>query len=486
MNSEQRLVERLEKPLAILFVLVAMVACAMFTLKLGTNFNSSTVAQILIIVFTGVAVTSPRVGIVITFCYVGVLGDIRRWFQFQSSTAEFDLLLLVAPISALVIFARPLFRSQIRVDSKLSKWVMILLGIMTIQILNIAYVPIQVNIAGGLFYIIPLVWFWIGKCYGDQEFTENLLFRAIFGVGVAACLFGLYQTFVDFPDYQKEWILQNAKKGVIAINVGTRTRAFGFFVSFQEYAHYVALVVVLAICGTTFKKLRFVVLFLPFALLALFTTGARGPVVFVLLSVCATWMIMAKGSVTSTGRLFLFVLIVGFGLYFGLTAANNADLGEDINPLVQRQADGLMNPLDSRKSTATDHGFLFLSGVLQSFSDFSGKGLGSTTLAGNKFGVSIDGTEMDISNLFVALSPVGGVVYIIVIGMVFKYAGLLSRKHRSPVAVAVLAILFTQFTQWLNGGLYAIAPVLWFCIGAIDRQYKQYEAGELLPSSRMG
>ena len=84
---------------------------------------------------------------------------------------------------------------------------------------------------------------------------------------------------------------------------------------------------------------------------------------------------------------------------------------------------------------------------------------------------------MDVSNMFVSLSPVGGIVYIILICYVLKYAVLLLRKTRSPMSVAIMGLLLTQLSQWLNGGLYAIAPIVWFCIGAMDRQYKQYEEG---------
>lgn len=483
MLFNQNVTEKFERPLAILFVVAILMACASFTVKLGTDFNSSTVAQIFILVFAGIAVSAPRAAIVLTFVYLAVLGDIRRWFQTQFGISDFDLLLLVGPITALILVARPFFHGQLNAGTKVSKWVMILMGIMTLQIFNIAYVPIQVNLAGVMFYMIPLVWFLIGKVYGTEEFTEKVLFSTVFLVAIAACAFGLYQAFVGFPDYQLAWIRQNAAKGLISLNVGNRVRPFGFFVSFQEYAQYLTAMIGIALAGIWFSRLRWMALFLPLPLVAVLTTGARGPVVNVMLAVGLVYILLAKGGVTIVGRLVAYGFVGAAAMFFGFTAASQTDFGEDINPLIQRQAEGLLNPLDTRKSTATDHGLIFLSGMISSLSDFAGKGLGSTSIAGGKFGVDTSGTEIDVSNMFVALSPVGGIIYVVLICIIFKRAGLFLRHKRSAVSIAIMGLLITQFGQWLTGNLYALSALVWFCIGAIDRQAAEFEKAQLPESS---
>ena len=486
MITSNSLSSRTEKGIAVLFVMAVLVASSIFTFRLGTNFNSSTVAEVIAVVFVGIAVTSPQISIILTFCYLAVLGDIRRWFQVQYGPVDFDLLLLVGPLAAIMLVIKPFFWGRLDFSTKLSKWVLLLMAIMGLQVLNILYVPIQVNLIGIMFYGIPLTWFWIGKEYGTKAFTERLLFVVVFAVAIAACGFGLTQSFIGFPDYQMEWIRQNAMRGIVLNNVTSAgSRPFSFFTSNQEYGTYLAIMIILGLTGFLYKNNRWLLLFLPAAGIALILTSIRGSVVAVVFSSAITWVVLARGSVTSIGRIIIFALVIGSGLYFALSWAGNADLGENINPLVQHQTQGLLNPLDNQKSTASDHTFMMVGGIIQSFTSPAGKGLGSTTLAGTKFGIDTSGTESDIGNLFISLSPIGGIVYCILIFLVLKQAGIFVRRTRTAVATAMFAILVGTCGQWMNGAMYSIAPIVWFSIGALDKQYNEYEQSLLMTPGRM-
>jgi hypothetical protein len=42
-------------------------------------------------------------------------------------------------------------------------------------------------------------------------------------------------------------------------------------------------------------------------------------------------------------------------------------------------------------------------------------------------------------------------------------------RHRDALSLAVAGLLVVTFGQWLNGGQYAVAPLLWFLAGWASR-----------------
>ena len=84
-----------------------------------------------------------------------------------------------------------------------------------------------------------------------------------------------------------------------------------------------------------------------------------------------------------------------------------------------------------------------------------------------------------MGNSFLALGVPGGVVYHIIVFLIiltgFKYW----YHMRSVSAMAILGILGVTFLQWLGGGMYAVNPIIWVCVGALDRFYRdEVRAGE--------
>ncbi len=71
--------------------------------------------------------------------------------------------------------------------------------------------------------------------------------------------------------------------------------------------------------------------------------------------------------------------------------------------------------------------------------------------------------------MFSALGLAGGVVYVVIIVLGLLTALRYWRRSRNRVALALLGILVVGLGQWLNGGHWAMDPLLWFCIGALDR-----------------
>jgi hypothetical protein len=108
-------------------------------------------------------------------------------------------------------------------------------------------------------------------------------------------------------------------------------------------------------------------------------------------------------------------------------------------------------------------------GVVNGFRNPLGGGLGSTTKAASKFGGGSKSAEVDFSNVFLATGVIGGGLYVVVIFLAVRVAVRYWHFTRSLLALALIAVLTATFRKWLLGGQYAIASLVWICIGALDQ-----------------
>ena len=115
-------------------------------------------------------------------------------------------------------------------------------------------------------------------------------------------------------------------------------------------------------------------------------------------------------------------------------------------------------------------------GVVEGVSTVFGRGLGSTTLAGAKFGTTLFNAEVDISNMFYSLGLLGGAIYVAIVVEALRGVAAVWRRRRGPEDLALLAVVASTFLSWLLGGEYAIAALVWFSIGAIDRAHVEVRA----------
>jgi hypothetical protein len=208
---------------------------------------------------------------------------------------------------------------------------------------------------------------------------------------------------------------------------------------------------------------------IPFLVVPLFLASGRGVIV---LAALAT--LVALGLRTRNTRLALLIVVVGLaaavvGLrsYGSGSEASSSSSNSSSNPLVTHQVSGLTNPLDPEHSTLLVHADLVVGGVKQGILHPFGQGTAVTNIAADRFGIgsTTKGTEVDVSNAFVSLGLVGGLLFLALVIATFRGAVLSYLRHPDPALLAVIAVLIVTAGQWLNGGFYAVAPLTWFFIG---------------------
>ena len=136
--------------------------------------------------------------------------------------------------------------------------------------------------------------------------------------------------------------------------------------------------------------------------------------------------------------------------------------------LIEHQVSGLSNPLGS-SSTLSVHASLVFRGLGTALHHPLGVGTGAVTIAGAKFGGASRGTEADPSNAAVAFGIPGLIAYAVVLVAGFGRAYALAATRRDACSLAALGILVVTVLQWLNGGQYAVALLVWLTLGWADR-----------------
>jgi cell division protein FtsW (lipid II flippase) len=139
------------------------------------------------------------------------------------------------------------------------------------------------------------------------------------------------------------------------------------------------------------------------------------------------------------------------------------------DPLVSHQLSGLADPFNKQTSTLHAHSTLFQGGLMSGVMDPLGHGITSTNLAGSKIGNqdNSSNTEVDISNVFVSLGTFGGLAYLALNLLVLRAAMRAAVRHRDAVSLAALGALVLMFGQWLNGGYWAVSPLIWATAGFV-------------------
>jgi hypothetical protein len=396
--------------------------------------------------------------------YLPFMSLIRRLLIPVAGWSGLDPLLLVAPVTVLLFFANWLYRhylqrEPIRDDTFLFKCVRWMLLVDFLQIFNPLQGSILTGIAGVIYWIVPVCFMIISREFVDEKLLKRI-FGIVFVIGILVAAYGFKQFLFGFAYFEELWI---ELSGYTALMVYSVLRPISTFASGAEYGHYLGVAIIIGwvyvLRGSNALKLPALAGVI-FMYINLFIESARGIIVTVTLGMLVITILNAR---TLWKRLLtacaasavLALLFVGMGKL-------NTD-----NDLIYHSVEGLTDPF-GENSTAVGHIHLMGRGFLLGFSNPIGHGLGSTTIAGSKFSGQAFGSEVDLSNKFIATGIAGGLLYFLIIVSVLQQA---FRKANSgePVYLVILGVLIAEAAQWLTGGHYSVLPLIWIMIGFLDK-----------------
>ncbi|MDA8259957.1 MAG: hypothetical protein M0Z99_30700 [Betaproteobacteria bacterium] len=409
---------------------------------------------------------NARLAIVLTLTYTFFLGDIRRLVNWQVGWPALDPLLLVAPLVVGALALGVLLREQ-RL-SPMARMVLALMALMTLEIANPLQGGLRVGLGGALFYLVPLLWFWLGRRYASPAFVEQVAYRLVLPVAVLAAIVGLLQTLVGFAPWEQAWITM-ASQNYAALNVGGAIRAFAFFTSSASYATFLGIAAVIAAAGWWLGHRRAAV-WLLLLLPVLFLDSSRGIVVKLIVALLVVWALRRGGSRGWYLRFALGASLLVGVLAWGLPKLMHTDDQSNaaVQALVAHQVEGLTHPLNPQTSTLQLHWHYLKQGLISGFTHPLGQGLGASTLAAQKFGGHGQSTEVDFGDMLVDLGFGGGFLYLALMARVLWQVWQRWRFQRECSALLILGVLVVTGAAWLIAGQYEISALVWLLIGAVD------------------
>jgi hypothetical protein len=417
------------------------------------------------------AVYDKESAVVWTLVYLVLLGDIRRIVAEIGEPSAFDPLLLVAPAVTAVLVVPLLL--DLRLRESLSKSVLALLVVMGLEIVNPKQGPISIGLSGVFFYIIPVMWFWIGRSLGSPAVVERIIYRAVLPLAIVAGILGLCQNFLGFLPYQQSWIT-SVGRVYTSLYVGSSVRAFGFSVSAAEYA--TLLEISIAVAAAAYLASRRVWIYVvPILAAALLLSGGRGLTIKLVVVLSVLWVVRKGKKLNVPMLVGMAVLSILSMASLSLIAAHfvSPDAGQHGSSAAQdalaHQMGGLAHPFDEKYSSASLHSNMVVGGFVEGILNPLGRGLGSTTFATQKFGADSGGgsSELDFSDMFISLGLVGGLLYLGI--SIFGIRAALKKVREMPlhIGLPLLAILISTLGGWLIQGQYSTCSIVFFILGSV-------------------
>jgi hypothetical protein len=419
-----------------------------------------------------VSALDKRPAVLLTFTFLFLMGDIRRLISVAEPQPQFDPILLVGPTMAVYLAVPYLARLNLR--DKLSKMMLALLFIMVLEIVNPLQGGLSVGLSGAFFYIVPTLWFWVGRGLASPAFVERLLYKIIVPLAVVASILGICQTLIGFLPFEQAWI-NSATRVYTSLYIGASIRAFGFSVNAAEYATLLALGLLTVVAGFLAGN-RVWILLAPPLVVALLLESSRG---FIVKSVfaLAVVLVLRKGQRFKASTVILVVVAGAVALASmsfvasRLAPAPNGAQPNSTQDALSHQLDGLGHPFDPKYSTAGTHLSMVASSLTRGLTHPLGFGLGYTTFAAEKLSAKgpIDegSSELDLSDMFTALGLIGGSIYLLIAFYVVQGTIRYIRIAPLRISLPLLAIVFESIGGWLVGGQYSSSALLFFLFGAL-------------------
>lgn len=447
------------------FAALGLTAAAAFTVENPWLLRPA-VAMIIGGILVVVALRWPTAAIVGIFGLLPFLGLVRRLLIPAAGWTSYDPLLLLAPlVAATLLRSLPFGRRR---DSAKRAGSPLILGLLLLTVLEAAN-PLRGSLLAGvtglLFLAAPLLWFFVGRELANRRVVAVVLWTVLASAVVSA-LYGLREYVVGLFPWDAAWLKIG---GYTALEVLGDIRPFATFASSAEYAMFVAIGLLIAVCCLLYRRL-WALPAIPILTGAEVLSSTRGAVVVAALAILVVIGLRLPDAVLRV------VFIAGSILCLTIVFQALRPTLEDAaiatnNTFIVHQVFGLTRPLDPQTSTLAVHWAGVIDGFRQGLLNPLGLGTAATNLASEKvLGSASVGAEIDVSNAFVGLGMLGGLLVITIIISTFRRAFLLCVRQPSFVSLAAVGVLIVSFGQWLNGGQYAVAPLVWFVIGWIARQ----------------
>jgi len=429
-----------------------------------TTGHLRTVFLFLIFFLLASASISLKSGITALIIYLPFMAFIRRYIYVYGRYVSMDPILILSDVITiwmfgyLIIFKGKEIYKLFR-ENKLVRLTTILLFIFILQIFNPRQGSILVGVGGAKFYIIPLLWFYIGL-FLDRRFVKRLLVLIVF-IGVVTALYGLKQTFFGFTPFENYWIRYGGYSSLHLLKI---IRSFSTFASAGEYAHYLTIsgIICFAFFLKSRQKIKYLVA-LGIILTALFISAVRSAIfAFIFSSILLVGFLVKdrKKSIFTSLSLCLFVIMFIFKADF----IPETDIYNPLSVTTYHTMRGITNPMGESSVMFRLRIWTVAVPRLLIKNPF-GYGLGSSTLAAWKFGFHLMKTESVFLDIVISTGLAGAVIFVMFLFYVFSYSISFMKKNKENLLEILAVIIPISFLFIGSASEYSIFPIIWLLWG---------------------
>lgn len=430
-------------------------------------------------------IVSLEAGLMAIMIFEPFRGFLRRAQYTLVSYSQTEPIHMLVPIATLAAFLIVLFRHKLETIrlTPLAGWVTALAAICFIQIFNPLQGGLFIGFSGGLFYLVPMAWFYFGQTV-NEDFVPRLL-RVIVVIGLITSLYGVYQLVFGYPYFETYWIENTDQYNSIAVfNV---QRALATFNNSEEWGRYIQIGCTIAIglgmCRQEGNKRIIWFAFAALLFMMIAFTGQRTSIFGVILSVAVLFLTGARSLPNAMARLMIMaapvVLLMALSKPVSEDAGYELDESDRVGKMLTHTTKGTVNPtgegsLEARLDTWTTV-------ITRDIpSNPFGSGLGSTTLSATRENTD---NSVPIDNHFFSLALSAGVpaalllVVILARAFIFSFRGWQRSEPDSKEAnlwrimMALIAAFILNNFFGTSFIIYSIAPIGWLLVGWISASY---------------
>jgi hypothetical protein len=378
-----------------------------------------------------------------------------------------------------------LLRSQsiaIFFASPMAKTVSLLGLIYFVEIFNPLQGGLFVGLAGALFMLVPMAWFFFGHTV-DERFI-GIALRVMIFMGILTSVYGVYQLMLGYPAFEQYWI--DHTDFYVSINVAHIRRALATFSSAEEWGRYAEFGAIAAL-GLAFGAKRIVhrcgwILCGLLLLGAVILTGERTAIFGLIIGVGALVMLGARSFPQMLWRAGILLLPIILVVVF-VAAPSEDDMwskddSQTVSTLVSHAQRGTLKPAEEESFQIRLENWGFLLTSVIPYRPL-GAGLGAGSLGELRFQTQSDLPPIDSFILVVAIAcgiP-GALVFCWIL---FKAMWMATSNARQDpagssvttrrIVAALMPVLVLNSMFGLTFTLYSVAPLAWLFIGWIARE----------------
>lgn len=408
----------------------------------------------------------------------GLLRRLQYLIVPYSDSEPIHLLSACVTLVAVMLVFRKLSLSMF-LEHPLTKSVTLLGVICLVQMFNPLQGGVIWGFMGGLFYVLPMAWFYFGKAVDDDFFPRAV--RLVPVMGLICSLWGVFQILNGYPWFEQYWIDHTDAYSSIAVyNV---TRALATFSNAEEWGRYVLLGALCAFGLSTMRSLgqkRYLWLMSGFLLcLMLALSGQRSSIFGLLLGVVVLVATGARSFGKALGRVALvlmpLVLIVALSGSVSEDDLGEMDSDQGVSTMLNHAKKGTVDPASEGSLYARLRTWNRL--VTETIpSNPFGSGLGLMAVSNARRGEAASGA---VDNHFLTLAISAGLpAMLILIWILLGAARLGLRSWLSTdegsdestywrIALALLSSFFLNNIFGTSFVMYSIAPIGWLLLGWI-------------------